>query len=117
MASIVLLVPIIVFLVATDSPFDGVRIDPPKLKTALTWPEANREYAIVVIVARDSSIYFGREKVSPGSLPSRLEVAIRTKAEKRVYLRADRRANYGRIKEVLAKIGSVGLVRVVILAG
>jgi len=68
-----------------------------------------REDALKVVVMRDGAVIFDAQFVLPEELSVRLQDRVRSGAPKKVYIRADERARYIRVKEVLDSIGSAGL--------
>lgn len=87
----------------------GSSFDLPRLSHARAVPGANREDALRVAVARDGKVFFGSEQVLPEQLPSRIQEQLRQGSPARVYVRADARARYSRVLEVLrfVRLGGV----------
>jgi len=94
----------------------GIAVDLPKVihPTSMAW--ADREDAMIVNVTRDGRVYFGSEQVVPHSLP--VKIADRLKdhsVERKLYIKADMRARYGVVKQVLDGARAAGLLRVAFL--
>jgi biopolymer transport protein ExbD len=81
----------------------------------LAWG-ANRSDAMVAVVARDGRIYFGAEQVLPADLPSKIRQRLSGGSERRVYIKADARAPYAAVKQVLEAMQSASVEQVTILA-
>jgi biopolymer transport protein TolR len=78
---------------------------------------ALREDAMIVAVQRDGRVWLGNLTVSPGELPAHIREAVNHGAERRVYIRADMRAKYGEVLEVLGGVRSAGIANVGFLVG
>jgi biopolymer transport protein ExbD len=81
----------------------------------LAWG-ANRDDAIIAVVTRDGRIYFGPEQVTSDQLPVKIRERLNKGSERRIYIKADKRAHYEALKEVLEAIQSAGVQQVCILA-
>jgi biopolymer transport protein ExbD len=71
---------------------------------------------MIALVSRDGRIYFGRQEITSAELPSKIEERLSKGAERRIYIKADRRARYGAVKAVLEAMQSAGVEQVSILA-
>lgn len=80
----------------------------------LVWG-ANRNDAMIGMVARDGNVYFRSETLSPQELTPRIRQCLRTGSERRVYLRADARVRYEAVKPVLEAIQSAGVEDISVL--
>jgi biopolymer transport protein TolR len=72
-------------------------------------PGADKEDAIVVAVQRDGSVYLGLYKLSLEQLPDQIREAVNEGSERKVYIKADMRARYGAVLQVLAAVRSAGI--------
>jgi biopolymer transport protein ExbD/biopolymer transport protein TolR len=88
---------------------DGVSIDTPKPRILSSMPGALREDALMVGVQRDGKVLFRTDVVAPEQLPAAIRKALAQGAERKVYIRADVRANYGIVKEVLDAVRESGV--------
>jgi biopolymer transport protein ExbD/biopolymer transport protein TolR len=72
---------------------------------------ASKEDAVSVAVTRDGKTYLGGDLVNPDDLPAKIEAKMENKpeGEKEVYLRADIRANYGKVMDAVDGIRSAGV--------
>jgi biopolymer transport protein ExbD len=67
---------------------------------------------MIAAVTRDSHIYFGAEQVTSAELPTKIREHLSRGSERRVYIKADARARYGTVKEVLKATQSAGVEQV-----
>jgi biopolymer transport protein TolR len=81
----------------------------------VSMPGARREDALTVDIVRDGSIYFGKGRIRPSDLPSQIRERVDRGAEKKVYIRADARARYVTVREVLDAVHSAGLEKIAFL--
>jgi biopolymer transport protein TolR len=110
----VMLVLLIIFMVITPMLGDKVTVDLPKVNAAVIMDAANKEDAITVAVTRDGSIFArGDKTTSLDDLTSKVQSleALKTNPgdDKSVYLRADTRANFGRVEDAIDAMRTAGV--------
>jgi biopolymer transport protein ExbD/biopolymer transport protein TolR len=105
----VMLVLLIIFMVITPMLQKGVSVDLAKVNNPEQMPDADKEDALIVAVMRDGKIFFGNDQVAPDSLAQRVKDRIANRVDKRVYIRADARARYGSVVEVVDNVRSAGV--------
>jgi biopolymer transport protein ExbD/biopolymer transport protein TolR len=109
------LVLLFMFMMATASYPDlprGPSADLPKVGHPVLMRAANREDAMVVALERTGEVWLGHDKISPARLADAIREGLGHGAERKVYVRADARAKYGRVHEVLDAVHSAGIERV-----
>ncbi|MGC1452887.1 MAG: biopolymer transporter ExbD [Candidatus Sulfotelmatobacter sp.] len=89
--------------------FRGPSADLTKISHPIPLPAALREDALEVAITRDGKLYLGRDQIRLERLPAEIEERVRHGAERRVYIRADMRARYGTVKQVLDSVRSAGI--------
>ena len=105
----VMLVLLIIFMVITPMLQKGVQVQLAKTDNPMQMPDAEKENALVVAVQRDGSIFFDTQKVGPEELTDKVKERLATRADKRVYVRADARAKYKAVVEVVDNVRSAGV--------
>jgi biopolymer transport protein TolR len=99
----VMLVLVIIFMVVTPMLSQKVTVDLPKVTAAVLMENASKQDAITVAITRDGKTFLGGDQVSLDALGSKIADVEAGKtdpaADKSVYLRADTRANYGKVME------------------
>ena len=109
----VMLVLLIIFMVITPMLNNKVNVDLPKVSAAIVMENANKEDAIVVAVTRDGKTFLGGDQVSLEVLGARVADALAKKtdaaADKTVYMRADNRANYGKVMDAIDAVRTAGV--------
>ncbi|PKU25609.1 ExbD/TolR family protein [Telmatospirillum siberiense] len=109
----VMLVLLIIFMVAAPLMMVGVPLKLPKT-TAQTVHKPQRP--VVVSLDKDGGLFFDQERLAPDKLSERLSMAIKADPETVVYVRADKTIDYGRIMDLLGKVGSAGVARLSLVA-
>ena len=105
----VMLVLLIIFMVITPMLQKGVSVDLAKVNNPTQMPDADKEDALVVAVMRDGNIFFGNDRVQPDQLTAKVKDRLANRSDKRVFVRADARAKYGAVVEVVDNVRSAGV--------
>lgn len=90
----------------------GVLADIPKVSAPTPMRAALREDAMIVGVLRDGRVFFRTDKIAVDQLPSMIRQAVGQGAEKKIYIRADKRARYGTVKQVVDSVHDSGIENV-----
>jgi biopolymer transport protein ExbD/biopolymer transport protein TolR len=105
----VMLVLLIIFMVITPMLQKGVSVDLAKVNNPSQMPDADKEDALLVAVMRDGKIFFGNDRIEPDQLTQKIKDRLSNKVDKRVYVRADARAKYGSVVEVVDNVRAAGV--------
>jgi biopolymer transport protein TolR len=105
----VMLVLLIIFMVVTPMLQKGVSVDLAKVNNPEQMPDADKEDALLVAVMRTGDVFFGNDKIAPDQLTGKIKDRLANKTDKRVYIRADARAKFGRVVEVVDNIRAAGV--------
>jgi len=105
----VMLVLLIIFMVITPMLNNKVQLDLPVASAAIIMENANKEDAITVAVTRDGKTFLGADQVTPDQLGPKIAEKLENKTDKEVYLRADVRAKYGKVMDVVDNIRTAGV--------
>ncbi|WP_263367235.1 ExbD/TolR family protein [Edaphobacter bradus] len=105
----VMLVLLIIFMVITPMLNNKVNVDLPKADAAIVMENANKEDAVVVAVTRDGRTFLGGDQVTLDDLGSKIAAKLEGKTDKEVYMRADSRANYGKVMDAVDGIRAAGV--------
>jgi biopolymer transport protein ExbD len=112
----VMLVLVVIMMIVESATHHGFGPDLPHVSRAVSMPGANREDAMVIVVMRDGSIYFGADKVGVYQLRSKILERLKDRSvERKAYIRADGRVWYSTVKEVLDGVRTAGIERVAFL--
>jgi biopolymer transport protein ExbD/biopolymer transport protein TolR len=105
----VMLVLLIIFMVITPMLQKGVSVDLAKVNSPAAMPDADKEDALVVAVMRDGKLFFGNDRVEADQLTQKVKDRLANRVDKRVYVRADARAKYGSVVEVVDNVRAAGV--------
>jgi biopolymer transport protein TolR len=112
----VMLVLLIIFMVAAPLLATGVPVDLPESKAEAL--DQNQE-PIAVSIDPAGAVFIGEEPVAAADLPARLQEIRASSTEEggpRLFLRADRGLDYGRVMEVMGEINRAGLRKVALVS-
>ena len=109
----VMLVLLIIFMVAAPLMVAGVPLELPNTSAARV---SQSKKAMVVSLAGDGGLYIREEQVSADSLVPRLRELRASEGDTVVYVRADKKSNYGDVMDVLGRVGESGYGRVSLLS-
>jgi biopolymer transport protein ExbD/biopolymer transport protein TolR len=105
----VMLVLLIIFMVITPMLQKGQSVDMAKVNNPVPMPDADKEDALLIVVMRDGQIYFGTDRVKADDLTNKVKDRLANKVNKQVFIRADVRAKYGSVVDVVDNVRSAGV--------
>jgi biopolymer transport protein ExbD/biopolymer transport protein TolR len=111
----VMLVLLIIFMVVTPMLQKGFSVDLAKTDSPVQMPDADKEDAMIVAITRDGTVYFGTEKTAADQLANKVKDKLANRTDKRVFIRADARARYGAVTDVVDNVRSAGVDQVGLL--
>ncbi len=105
----VMLVLLIIFMVITPMLQKGVSVDMAKVNSPTPMPDADKEDALLIAIMRDGRTYLGSDQVNVDDLTNKVKDRLANKVDKRVFIRADARAKYGAVVDVVDNVRSAGV--------
>jgi biopolymer transport protein TolR len=107
----VMLVLLIIFMVITPMLQKGISVDMAKVNNPTPMQDADKEDALLVSVMRDGTVYFGADKVTGGvdTLTGKVKDRLANRNNKEVYLKADARAHFGNVVQVVDAVRAAGV--------
>jgi len=105
----VMLVLLIIFMVITPMLQHGVSVELAKVNNPEQMPDADKEDALLVAVMRDGSVFFGSDKLPVDQLTGKVKDRLTNRVDKRVYVKADARAKFGAVVQVVDNVRSAGV--------
>ncbi len=105
----VMLVLLIIFMVITPMLQKGVSVDMAKVNSPTPMPDADKEDALLIAVMRDGRTYLGSDQINVADLTNKVKDRLANKVDKRVFIRADSRAKYGAVVDVVDNVRSAGV--------
>lgn len=109
----VMLVLLVVFMVAAPLLTSGVPIDLPDSEAKALNDEDNKP--LEVSLDNDGMIYVGETEVKEARLISLLGSMTNNDPDRRIYIRADKSMDYGRVMGVLGAINGAGFKKVALI--
>jgi len=105
----VMLVMLIIFMVITPMLSKGVIVELVKTKNPIAMHDADKSDAIVCAVQRDGKTYLGTTQMNPEDLPQKVKDLLANRLDKTVFVRADARARYERVVDVVDNLRAAGV--------
>ena len=107
----VMLVLLIIFMVITPMLQHGVTVEMVKAKNPIAMKDADKEDAVMVGVTRDGRVVLspGNIQMLPSELPNKVKDLLTNKLDKTVYIKADMRAKYELVEDVVDNLRAAGV--------
>jgi biopolymer transport protein ExbD len=107
----VMLVLLIIFIVITPLLTKGQPVEFVKAKNPIAMQNADKEDAILISVTRNGQPFLspGNKQVSVDELPNKVQDLLTNKLDKTVYIRADARAKYQAVEDVVDNLRAAGV--------
>jgi biopolymer transport protein ExbD/biopolymer transport protein TolR len=105
----VMLVMLIIFMVITPMLSKGVTVDLVKTRNPIPMQAADKSDAIVCAVTRDGKTFLGTTQTPPEELPAKVKDLLSNRVDKTVFVRADSRAKYERVVDVVDNLRAAGV--------
>jgi biopolymer transport protein ExbD len=105
----VMLVMLIIFMVITPMLSKGVSVDLAKTRNPIPMQAADKSDAIVCAVTRDGKTYLNTTQMLPEDLPNKVKDLLSSRIDKEVFVKADSRARYEKVVEVVDNLRAAGV--------
>jgi len=87
----------------------GVSVDMVKTRFPIAMQAADKSDAVLVAVTRDGKTYLNTTQVQPADLPAKVKDLLVNRLDKTVFVKADTRARYERVVEVVDNLRAAGV--------
>ena len=113
----IMLVLLFMFMVVQSSghPHGGISVDLAKVGHAKMLVHSDAEDALMIGILRDGKVFFRTDRVRAEDLPARIREAVAHGAENKVYIKADARAKFASVEQVLDAVRASGVKNVAFL--
>jgi len=111
----VMLVLLIIFMVITPMLTKGISVDMVRTRNPIAMQAADKDDAILIAVTREGRTYLGTTPMSPEDLPSKVRDLLLNRLDRTVYIRADSRARYQVVVDVVDNLRAAGVDQVGLL--
>jgi biopolymer transport protein ExbD/biopolymer transport protein TolR len=105
----VMLVMLIIFMVITPMLSKGVSVEMAKTKNPIPMQAADKSDAIVCAVTRDGKTWLNTTQMNPEDMPQRVKDMLANRLDKTVFVKADSRARYERVVDVVDNLRAAGV--------
>jgi biopolymer transport protein ExbD/biopolymer transport protein TolR len=105
----VMLVMLIIFMVITPMLSKGISVDMYKGKNPIAMQAADKSDAVVVAVTRDGKTYLNTTQLPAEDLPPKVKDLLTNRLDKMVFVKADSRARYEKVVDVVDNLRSAGV--------
>ena len=105
----VMLVMLIIFMVITPMLSKGISVDMVRTTNPVAMQAADKDDAVLVAVTRDGKVFLKTTQMAADVLPQKVKDMLTNKLDKTVFLRADSRARYEKVVEVVDNLRSAGV--------
>lgn len=105
----VMLVMLIIFMVITPMLSKGVSVEMAKTKNPIPMQAADKSDAIVCAITRDGKTWLNTTQMNPEEMPARVKDMLTNRLDKTVFVKADQRARYERVVDVVDNLRAAGV--------
>ena len=105
----VMLVLLIIFMVITPMLSKGVSVELAKTNHPIAMQAADKSDAIVCAVTRDGKSFLGTTATATEDLPNKVKDMLANRLDKTVFVKADARARYERVVDVVDNLRAAGV--------
>jgi biopolymer transport protein ExbD/biopolymer transport protein TolR len=107
----VMLVLLIIFMVITPMLNKGAQVEKVKAKNAIAMRAADKEDAIMVAITRNGQVFLspGNKQTTADELPDKVRDLLTNRLDKTVYIKADKRAKYEGVEDVIDNLRAAGV--------
>jgi len=102
---------LIIFMVITPMLTKGVNVELVKTNHPIAMKDADKEDAILVAVTRNGEVFLspGNKRLTVDELPGKVRDLLTNKLDKTVYIKADMRAKYEKVTDVVDNLRAAGV--------
>jgi biopolymer transport protein ExbD/biopolymer transport protein TolR len=111
----VMLVLLIIFMVITPMLQHGVQVALVKTKNPIPMQAADKSDAILVSVTREGKTYLMTQQLTPEDLAPKVKDLLTNRLDKTCYIKADQRAKYEKVVDVIDNLRAAGVDQVGLL--
>lgn len=105
----VMLVLLIIFMVTAPMMQQGIEVSLPE--TSSSGVETNDE-PFVIVIKKDRKVYAGGTEIPISQLQKKLKAIFETRKNKQVYLKADKKVDYGVVAETMGEVRAAGIFNI-----
>jgi biopolymer transport protein TolR len=107
-----MLVLLIIFMVTSPMLISGIQLDLPQTKAD---PLAGQDEPLTISVDKFGNIYIQNNKIKLSDLPAKLRAILENKTDTRIFVRGDKKIDYGKVMQVFGAIKEAGYSNVALI--
>jgi len=111
----VMLVLLIIFMVITPMLTHGVSVDMVRTHNPIPMQAADKSDAVLIAVTRNGGVFLNNTKTTPDDLAPKVKDMLTNRLDKECFVRADQRAKYQVVLDVVQNLQSSGVDQVGLL--
>ena len=108
----VMLVLLVIFMLTAPMLISGIEVDLPQTKTA---PLSGQDEPLVLSVDKGGNYYIQETRISLEKLSTKILALLKEKKDTRVFIKGDRRANYGEVAKLFGVIKELGVTNIALV--
>ncbi|MCC7260397.1 MAG: protein TolR [Alphaproteobacteria bacterium] len=108
----VMLVLLIIFMVTAPMLTAGVDVDLPETKAA---PLPGTDEPLSISVKSNGAIYVQESRIALDQLGAKLQAITKAKTDTRIFVRGDRKVDYGQVMKVVGEVNAAGFSKVALI--
>jgi len=108
----VMLVLLIIFMVTAPLLTVGIPVNLPQTKAE---PLSNPDEPIVVTINDKGAVYLQETTIADDALVARLQAITENRPDTKIFVRGDKKIDYGRVMQVMGMIKSAGFTQVALV--
>lgn len=105
----VMLVLLIIFMITSPLLVAGIKVDLPETSAA---PISGKDEPLAITLDDKGQIYLQENKIALNELIPKLKAITGEKKDTRIFVRGDKKINYGKVMEVVGAINAAGFTKV-----
>jgi len=105
----VMLVLLIIFMVITPMLTHGVSVNMVRTHNPVPMQAADKSDAVLIAVTRDGKVFLNNTQLKPEDLALKVKDMLTNRLDKECFLRADQRAKYQTVLDVVQNLQSAGV--------
>lgn len=108
----IMLVLLIIFMVTSPMLVAGVTVDLPETSAA---PVNGQDEPLSITIDSKGSVYIQDTKIKKSELIAKLTAITGEKRDTRIFVRGDKKIDYGKVMEIVAAVNKAGFTKVALL--
>ncbi|MBT4760525.1 MAG: protein TolR [Bdellovibrionaceae bacterium] len=109
----VMLVLLIIFMVTAPMMQQGLEIDLPEVESTGV---STNDKPFVLTIKKNGRLYIGKVEVQAKALRKKIKAIFKTRKNKQVYIKADKKAYYGAVAKAMGEVRAAGISNISLIS-